>query len=275
MKNILKNKKAPDRKCRVRTIFSVLTILGCLTAASATAFAYFGIQKGWGLGRIQGAYYEVGIQGVSGNDYLCGIAYEDSHSFVLSAEGTASAGYCKVTMDDTDYLTEQITPQAPLTLTVKAAAGTRITFTPQWGSVSTGDGTGKRYQNGETIEHSHTSFAEYTVAEGAELDQIAQHYGVSEEDILTFNNITGLIVGGTIRIPGVDPTAAPYEVPTDGEGAQSPVSGGDAETPVSGGDADSGNAETPVSGGDADSGNAQTPVSSGDAKEPVSGGDAV
>jgi len=266
LKNILKNKKAPDRKCRVRTIFSVLTILGCLTAASATAFAYFGIQKGWGLGRIQGAYYEVGIQGVSGNDYLCGMAYEDSHSFVLSAEGTASAGYCKVTMDDTDYLTEQITPQAPLTLTVKAAAGTRITFTPQWGSVSTGDGSVKLYQSGETINHSATSYAEYTVAEGAELSRIAQHYGVSEEDILTFNNITGLTEGETIKIPGAASGAAPYEVPADGEGAQSPVSGGDA---------DSGNAQPPVSGGDADSGDAQTSVSSGDAKEPVSGGDAV
>lgn len=46
----------------------------------------------------------------------------------------------------------------------------------------------------------------YTVAEGVTIDMLAEYYGVSAEEILSFNNITELIVGMKIKIPNTTVT---------------------------------------------------------------------
>lgn len=63
-----------------------------------------------------------------------------------------------------------------------------------------------------------TDYVLYTVAEGATLEMLAEHYGVPAEEILSFNNITELTVGETIKIPHpkvTEPFVLPEEEPTD------------------------------------------------------------
>lgn len=62
-----------------------------------------------------------------------------------------------------------------------------------------------------------THYELYTVAEGVTIKMLAEHYGVSADDILSFNDITVLTVGETIKIPNpkvTDPFELPDEEPT-------------------------------------------------------------
>ena len=63
-----------------------------------------------------------------------------------------------------------------------------------------------------------TDYVFYTVAEGVTVDMLAEHYGVPAEEILSFNNITELTVGETIKIPHPkvrEPFVLPEEEPSD------------------------------------------------------------
>lgn len=63
-----------------------------------------------------------------------------------------------------------------------------------------------------------TDYVLYTVAEGVTVDMLAEHYGVSAEEILSFNNITELTVGETIKIPHPkvrEPFVLPEKEPSD------------------------------------------------------------
>lgn len=63
-----------------------------------------------------------------------------------------------------------------------------------------------------------TDYVLYTVAEGVTIDMLAEHYGVPAEEILSFNNITELTVGETIKIPHpkvTEPFVLPEEEPSD------------------------------------------------------------
>lgn len=73
-----------------------------------------------------------------------------------------------------------------------------------------------------------TDYVLYTVAEGVTIDMLAEHYGVHAEEILSFNNITELTVGETIKIPYpkvTEPFVLPEEEPSDEPG------GDEAPTP--------------------------------------------
>ena len=56
-------------------------------------------------------------------------------------------------------------------------------------------------------------FAEYTVEPTAKLSDIALHYGISEKNILLYNNISGITVGKKLLIPGVAEGTKAYAVP--------------------------------------------------------------
>lgn len=122
----------------------------------------------------------------------------------------------------------------------------------------------------------------YEVADGAKLDAIAEHYGVSVSDIKVYNDIDELTTGMTLKIPGVKGDIAAYQVPAaeeppvpveppvtpEGdmtgnieEEADIPAVDGEDDTAVdpesnmgdaTGGDADTGSDD--VAGDDADSG---------------------
>ena len=191
---------------------SLLTIFACLAmiVSSAVAFFYTSVESDGAT--IEGAFYTVEIIGTESSRYTAPLAYEDKHVFKIKAAGNASTGYCKIQIGDNVYYTPQIDRGTSFSLTITAAQGTVITFTPLWGTnPSFYDLAGSA--NPCVINHSVTPSAPYTVEVTARLSDIALYYGVSEKDILTYNGLDRISTGDTLKIPGVAPDTKPYAVP--------------------------------------------------------------
>ena len=60
---------------------------------------------------------------------------EKKYTVTLTPGGTATAGYCKITLGGKDYYTGQLTADT-LTFKVSAAKKQELTVTSQWGSYS-------------------------------------------------------------------------------------------------------------------------------------------
>lgn len=191
----------------VKISFSLLTIFACLVMIVSSALAFFYTDVKTNDTTVKSACYSVVLDNVKNNVYVAPLAADDTHRFEIRAEGSASTGYCKVTVGEDTYFTGQIKPEESVPLTVIAAEGTVITFESFWGVNPT-----KRIIS-DVIEHSRTPFASYKVEVLAKLEDIALYYGVSEKNILMFNDLTTINAGYDLKIPGVDPATKPYAVP--------------------------------------------------------------
>ena len=212
-------------------IFSVWSMIVCLACLCSFTFAWFHDSASTVQSSIKMAKYSLTV---SGNHtatltepyvYFCPLAEDDAHVFTLSAEGSsAETGYCKIEVIDQSgasavYYTTQIFRSngdgnrlTSMTLTVQAAKGCTIMFTPQWGtSVNYSVAENTVYGDNSVIIYSQTPYETYCVEEGITLREIAEHYQVSEEDILVYNGITesDIAAGVTIRIPGTAVTDPP------------------------------------------------------------------
>ena len=214
---IPKHDKLTDKVFRCRMIVSLLTILACTAVMAASTFALFFSEVSTDHSTIAGAYYSVTVDNTENGTYICPLAFEDKHTFEIKADGTASTGYCKIQVGEDIYYTEQIFQGHSLILTVQAAKGTPIVFTPGWGVLS-------EDICGNEIIHSATPSTVYTVEPTAKLSSIAAHYGVTEEDILIYNNLLAatvdeesttplLAVGMELKIPNPAENVEPYKVP--------------------------------------------------------------
>ncbi len=212
-----KHEKLPDKVFRCRMITSLLTILACTVVMAASTFALFYSEVSTDHSTLAGAYYSVTVDKAENGVYICDLAFEDKHTFVIKADGTASTGYCKIQVGENIYYTEQIFQGSSLTLTIQAAQGTPIIFTPGWGTLS------EEICKNE-IRHSETHHTTYKVEPTARLSSIAAHYGITEEDILIYNNLLAatvaeesttalLTVGMELKIPNPAEDATPYKVP--------------------------------------------------------------
>ncbi len=212
-----KHEKLPDKVFRCRMVVSLLTILACTAIMAASTFALFYSEVSTDHSTLAGAYYSVTVDKAENGVYICDLAFEDKHTFVIKADGTASTGYCKIQVGENIYYTEQIFQGSSLTLTIQAAQGTPIIFTPGWGTLS------EEICKNE-IRHSETHHTTYKVEPTARLSSIAAHYGVTEEDILIYNNLLAvavaeesttplLAVGMELKIPNPAEDATPYKVP--------------------------------------------------------------
>ena len=126
----------------------VLSFIGigiCAVSLCGATWAWFTATTSAGTAVIQAASYNVTVTAESGGGNL-NIAVKDGVSTaVLEAEkkytvtltpgGTATAGYCKITLGGKDYYTGQLTADT-LTFKVSAAKKQELTVTPQWGSYS-------------------------------------------------------------------------------------------------------------------------------------------
>ena len=199
---IPKHAKVSDKVFRTRTILSALTMLICCAVFCSGTFAWFNSNRSSSVSPITAAKYSLSIV-IDENDigtssyqstvsYTCPLATGDQHTVTLTHNGTAENGYCVINAGGNTYSTVQIEKGGNITLTIQAAQGEEITFTANWGeyqsgattySVSDGDNY-LVYGNGDCIEISSTPYQIYTVVEGATLELIAEHYGVSASDIL-------------------------------------------------------------------------------------------
>ncbi len=219
MKKFIINKKSLDhtevsapqklsgRVFYAKITFSLLTIFACLVMIISSAFAFFYTNVGTNDATLESAYYSVEISGTSNRKYTTPLAYGDKHVFEIKATGNATTGYCKIRIGENTYYTEQINRGETLFLTVVAAKGTVVEFEPHWGTHADGRAVS------DTITHSVTLSAPYTVEVTAKLSDIALYYGVSEKDILTYNGLTKISVGDNLKIPGAVPGTKPYAVP--------------------------------------------------------------
>ncbi|MBQ8551424.1 MAG: LysM peptidoglycan-binding domain-containing protein [Clostridia bacterium] len=194
-----------------------MTILACTAVMAASTFALFYSEVSTDHSTIASAYYSVTVDNAENGTYICPLVFEDKHTFVITANGTATTGYCKIQVGANTYYTEQIFKDQSLVLTVQAAKDTPIIFTPGWGTLS-------EETCGNEIKHSETPSTVYTVEPTARLSSIAAHYGVTEEDILIYNNLLAatvdeesstplLPVGMELKIPNPAENVEPYRVP--------------------------------------------------------------
>lgn len=218
---IPKHEKLTEKVFRCRMITSLLTILACTAVLITSTWAWFTMNVTTQATTVASAYYSVSVDKAENGVYICPLTYEDKHEFVITANGTATTGYCKIQVGESTYYTEQIFQGQSLVLTVQAAKDTVITFTPGWGTLS--DFTDE-LPCGNEIIHSATPSTTYTVEPTARLSSIAAHYGVTQEDILIYNNLLAatvaeedttplLTVGMELKIPNPAENVEPYKVP--------------------------------------------------------------
>ena len=227
-----------EKMFQTRIMISVLCMIACMVAMLSSAFAWFTASVSSEMNVISSAHYSIKIieEGAGeiiesdNGEYInyCGLKQEDNHVFTLTASGTALTGYCKVIITkelDSDlgeseyeintYETAPIAQGEELTVCIQAAEGSKIEFIPVWGNPQNAVITfSLRKPNVFYINHSMTPHIEYLVLEGATLEALAEYYGVSVEDICTYNGISELVVGDVIKIPGIeDDSIDPYQPP--------------------------------------------------------------
>lgn len=199
--------KMTDKVFKGRISISVLTIIVCCALFCATTFAWFNSLQNTTVSLIVAADYSLSVkingQTLLTDEYTCPLTTEDRHVFTITASGTATTGYCQITVDGKTYTTVPISKGTSLALTIVAAQGEEISFSAHWGACSD---EGDRYGNNAVIHVSNTPYQFYAVAENVTLEQIAEYYYVSAADILLYNGISEIIVGSEIKIPNTTVT---------------------------------------------------------------------
>lgn len=208
-----------ERAFRAQMTLFVLAIFMCIAVMMASTLALFYDDVAAETTTIASAHYSITVDQTQTGTYRTPLAYEDTHTFIISAEGTATTGYCRITVGDEEYFTAPIPQDTSLTMTIQAARDTVITFSPCWGSPPTTFGL-RDMTCGTEILHSQTPHAVYTVEPTARLSEIAEYYGVPESDITVYNipadsasTVSLLTAGAELKIPGVPEDTAPYKVP--------------------------------------------------------------
>ncbi len=211
---------------------SALTISLCAALATPT-FAWFQDANTGGISTIQAATYSIAATDADSNKLqspvTVGTSEGDLHGYILTASGTATTGYAQVDVTKADntkatYFIFPIPQGKTVNLVIQAASGSKIEFFSGWGEPQA-EGS-QIVQPTSTfsleeeaplmayIEDSETDSIPYTVPEGATLEAIAGHYGVSPEDILIFNGIDSIQPDDVIQIPN-PATDTPYEPPQE------------------------------------------------------------
>ena len=209
------DKKISENSFKIRMAMSFIGIIACMTLMLSSAFALFYADVRSDNSTISGAYFAVSVSNAQDGTYECPLTYEDRHTFVITAEGTASSGYCKITVGDDEYFTPQIPVGTSLTVEIIAKSGTVVTFEGSWGAPSINE-EGELYVDG--IAHSSTEFATYTVKAGATLEALSAYYGVPASDIVDFNAITELVPDQVIKIPNVASDTPEFTLEPDDDG---------------------------------------------------------
>lgn len=231
MRNLHKSRCAHTRRngIQISALVAILTCIGlCACCFPRVAFAESTDQETDNSSENAEAFSGLVMYGdtdVTQTMILEIQAYDTPYTFVVTPQGEAD-GYCTVNVSKDDAVTTKyIYPVTqPVELEIYAAANSEITFSFDIGvpediesvvePVAFADG---ELEDGEpmmraVLDISNTPVVAYTFMEPATLQDIATHYGVTEEDILTFNSLDSqqaLYDGMELYIP--DPiTTEPY-----------------------------------------------------------------
>lgn len=133
--------------CRIA--IAIVCMVCCLSAMGFSAYAYFTSSVTSGLNTIQAAVYSTDIVVVDSSNVLVSeTKAEDAtksyslrkgiYSVTIVAQGTATTGYCKVVVNDTDnYYTVPIAPNETLKLEIQCNdSNAEVRIITNWGSCS-------------------------------------------------------------------------------------------------------------------------------------------
>ena len=204
-------KHTTSREVLVKTILSLLGMVLCFVMFCSTTFAWFGMQQSSAVEPVRAATYFVSV--TSGEvelyseekftyKYICPLVKDDKHRFTLKASGTAKNGYFIIQATDEEDNEKtyaiKLEKEESITLDVQAAYGTWIEIFSYWGEYE-----GEYTSVEEEINISTTPYEIYIVEKNVTLEDIAEHYEVSEEDILIYNGINeeDIEEGMELKIP--------------------------------------------------------------------------
>lgn len=157
--------KRAEKETRIDGVFHILApslaaFCLCAVCLCGASWAWFTASTSTGTTAIQSSSYKLLYQ-VVGKDATAtelaeaGTEYtltSDTTVIRLKAAGTAGAtGYCSITVGSETYYTEQISVNgtSEFTFTVNAAADTKITLTPKWGSCAVRDNANSITKDGK------------------------------------------------------------------------------------------------------------------------------
>lgn len=128
---------------------SVIGIFICAVCLCGASWAWFTSTQTSGVANIQTATYTVKITvtqdgnstNLSDNNgiYEMALADDGNYKIVITADGTASNGYCKIALGGTTYYTPQIKIGGKFVFSVVSYQGGSLKITPQWGTCAVTD----------------------------------------------------------------------------------------------------------------------------------------
>ena len=233
--NISESEKIADHVFISRMLMSAVAMLVCIFALCSTTYAYFTSTRTSSVATIEAADFKLKIR-IGEQEFKIGEAYtytcqsteEDYYKFEFTAIGSASDGYCKVTIKDDPngtYYTNQMKKDDVLILPIQVAEGIEITFEPSWGtSVVYAEGnqtygvaadaeikdedmivySSAAVMLEEESENQEKQYFLHNIEEGETLESIAAFYKLTVEELCEYNDIpadTKLIPGEQIAIP--------------------------------------------------------------------------
>ena len=165
---------------------------------------------------------------LSSQSPVTAITQDDLHGYILTISGTASSGYCRISVTGDSEKYPQYWYLAPTSqgetvyLLLQVASGATVIFDAFSGEPTADISADRLIAPTEVsiqgkgvvpyayVTASQTPFIQYTVPERVSLETLAGHYGISPQDILSFNGIDSIAPGDSIRIPN-PVTETPYE----------------------------------------------------------------
>ncbi len=136
-------KENVEKDCLVRLMLpSVIGICLCAVCMAGGSYAWFTASHSLPTQTIVSANYTVEIlvngKGVSltDNAYNTNLEAGDYNITIIGA-GSATTGYCAVTLGETTYRTLQIEKGKQITLEVKIYESTKLSIEPKWGELNT------------------------------------------------------------------------------------------------------------------------------------------
>ena len=143
MLNQNKYKKDADSAFLRLFASSIMGILLCIVCMGGLTWAWFNQSVTGNTESIHSASYSISISvaqnpteeniAVSpGADGKYSLEAGKKYTVILEAEGNATTGYCKVTVNGTDYHTTQMAPRDRVTFTIDCTAAATVEFSPNW-----------------------------------------------------------------------------------------------------------------------------------------------
>lgn len=143
MLNQNKYKKDADSAFLRLFASSIMGILLCIVCMGGLTWAWFNQSVTGNTESIHSASYSISISVAQnptaenitvspGADGKYSLAAGKKYTVTLSATGSATTGYCKVTVNGTDYHTTQMAPEDTVTFTINCTAAATVEFSPNW-----------------------------------------------------------------------------------------------------------------------------------------------